>query len=66
MRCGDAAGEQISLMFAVLGDTYPQKQIVKFEFLGNFCILGERYSTFGGPGLPYALVRRGGGGCMQT
>ena len=28
-RSGDAAGEQISLYFTVLGDTYPQKHLVK-------------------------------------
>ena len=40
------------LLFAVLGDTYLQKHIVKSTFLGNFCILGERYSTFWAPAWP--------------
>ena len=41
-----AAGEHFSLYFTVLGDTYPQKHIVKSTKKRNFCILAERYATF--------------------
>ena len=40
------------MIFIVLGDTYPQKHTVKFTFLGNFCILAERCSTFWAPAWP--------------
>ena len=36
----DAADQHFTLKFTVLGDTYPQKHIVKSKFLGiNTCLL---------------------------
>ena len=38
----------------VLGDTYPQRHIIKFTCWGDFCILAERCSTFWAPAWPLA------------
>ena len=40
------------MLLSVLGDTYLQKHIVNFTFLGNFSILAERCSTFWAPAWP--------------
>ena len=52
--CGSVRGRARSflLLFIVLGDTYPQKHIVKSTNSRNFCILAERCSTFWAPAWP--------------
>ena len=39
-------------LLTILGDTCPQKHIVKFKLLGKFCVLAKRCSSFRAPAWP--------------